>query len=178
MKKILFLILGLAFLSSLSLAKEQPDTPITTKCTRVVDGNTIVISGGDRVRLIGIDTREVYQSGKLDKDAARTGTGKDKKTIQALGKQSSNYTKRVLEGNPIRLVFDPANIYINHRDKYGRLLAYVYLPGGTFFNAQIIKDGYAYAYTQFPFKYVDEFRRYEREARENHRGLWADKVFQ
>jgi micrococcal nuclease len=58
------------------------------------------------------------------------------------------------------------------RDKYGRLLAYVYLMDGTFLNAEIIKQGYGFAYTRFPFKYLEEFRRYEREARENGRGLW------
>jgi micrococcal nuclease len=56
--------------------------------------------------------------------------------------------------------------------EYGRLLAYVYLLDGTFLNAEIIKQGYGSAYTRFPFKYKEEFRRYEREARENRRGLW------
>jgi micrococcal nuclease len=51
-------------------------------------------------------------------------------------------------------------------------LAYVYLTDGTFLNAEIIKHGYGFAYTKFPFKYLAEFRRYEREARENGRGLW------
>jgi micrococcal nuclease len=48
----------------------------------------------------------------------------------------------------------------------------VFLEDGTFLNAEIIKQGYGFAYTRFPFKYLDEFRRYEREARENKRGLY------
>ncbi len=52
-------------------------------------------------------------------------------------------------------------------------LAYVYLEDGTFLNAEIIKQGYGFAYTRFPFKYMDEFRHYQREAREQNRGLWA-----
>jgi len=56
--------------------------------------------------------------------------------------------------------------------RYRRLLAYVYLMDGTFLNAEIIKQGYGFAYTRYPFKYLDEFRRYEKEARENRRGLW------
>ena len=51
-------------------------------------------------------------------------------------------------------------------------LAYVFLEDGTFLNAEIIKLGYGHAYTRFPFKYLDEFRSYEREAREQRRGLW------
>ena len=61
------------------------------------------------------------------------------------------------------------------KDKYDRTLAYVYLEDGTFVNAEIIKQGYGHAYTRFPFKYLEEFREYEKEARENGRGLWALK---
>ncbi len=50
---------------------------------------------------------------------------------------------------------------------------YVPLEDGTFLNADIIKQGYGHAYTRFPFKYLDEFRRYEGEAREQERGLWG-----
>ena len=53
------------------------------------------------------------------------------------------------------------------RDKYGRLLAYVYLMDSTFLNAEIIRQGYGHAYTRFTFKYSDEFRQYEREAHNN-----------
>lgn len=152
-----------------------------TVCTRVVSGDTIIISGGERVRLLGIDI----------------------KTIQTLNKQASNYVKKMLEGEQIRLEFDPNNKYINHKDKYGRLLAYVYVKTGEngvggcipassenwiyrefedgeylFFNATMVSSGYARAYTKSPFKYMNEFRRYEREARENHRGLWAGEDFQ
>ena len=47
------------------------------------------------------------------------------------------------------------------------------LEDGTFLNAEIIKQGYGFTYTRFPFKYMDEFRRYEREARKQNRGLWG-----
>ena len=51
----------------------------------------------------------------------------------------------------------------------------MHLEDGTFLNAEIIKQGYGFAYTRFPFKYLDEFRRYEQEAREQGRGLWGKK---
>lgn len=176
MKRILLtiwvtLLAGLWFTNGCS---KEIENFTTTKCIRVIDGDTIVISGGDRVRLIGIDTAEVYESDKLFKDSERT--GKDIRIIQALGKQASEYTKKWLDRKTIKLELDPDNVYINHRDKYGRLLAYIYLADGTFFNAQIIKDGYANAYTKFPFKYMDEFRNYEREARESKKGLWAEEA--
>ena len=73
-----------------------------------------------------------------------------------------------MEGKPVRLAYDQ-----QRQDKYGRILAYVYLDDGIFVNAEIIKQGYGLAYTRFPFKHLEEFRQLEREAREARRGLWA-----
>ena len=53
-----------------------------------------------------------------------------------------------------------------------KVFLHVYLPDGIFLNAEIIKEGYGFAYTRYPFKYLDEFRSYEREARESGIGLW------
>ena len=121
--------------------------------TRVVDGDTIVLDTGEKVRLIGVDTPE---------------TKHPKKPVEYFGKEASAFTKRICEGKKVRLEYDQTK-----RDRYGRVLAYVYLKDGTFVNAEIIRRGYGHAYTRFPFKYLEEFRRYEREARENHRGLWG-----
>lgn len=98
----------------------------------------------------------------------------DGDTLVAMGKKASAFTKSLVDSKEVRLEYDQANSHIGHRDKYGRILAYVYLKNGTFLNAEIIKQGYGFAYTRFPFKYMKEFRRYEREARENMRGLWGE----
>ena len=91
-----------------------------------------------------------------------------------MGKKASAFTKSLVDKKEIRLEYDQANAHIGHRDRYGRILAYVYLKDGTFLNAEIIKQGYGFAYTRFPFKYLEEFRRYEREARENEMGMWGE----
>ena len=88
-----------------------------------------------------------------------------------MGKKASAFTKSLVDKKEIRLEYDQANAYIGHRDRYGRVLAYVFLKDGTFVNAEIIRRGYGFAYT---FQYVRAFRRYEREARENERGLWGE----
>ena len=119
---------------------------------RVIDGDTLLLSNRERVRLIGVDTPE---------------TKHPQKPVERFGKEAYLFTKRMVEGKEVRLEFD-----WQKRDKYGRLLAYVYLTDGTFLNAEIIKQGYGFAYTRFPFKYLEEFRKYEREARDNKRGLW------
>ena len=129
--------------------------PVSAICTRAVDGDTIIVNIAgvkERVRLIGVDTPE---------------TKHPRKPVQRFGKEAYNFTWRMAEGKKVRLEFDQ-----NQRDRYKRLLAYVYLEDGTFLNAEIVKQGYGHAYTKFPFKYMNEFRNYEREARLRKRGLW------
>ncbi len=123
------------------------------RCVRVVDGDTIVLDGGERVRLIGVDTPESVDP---------------RRPVQYFGKEAAAFTRRIVEGKRVRLAFDQQRY-----DRYARTLAYVYLEDGTFLNAEIIRQGYGHAYTRFPFQYADEFRAYEREAREGRRGLWA-----
>jgi micrococcal nuclease len=134
---------------------------------RVVDGDTFVMSNNDRIRLIGIDTPEKFQSSKLEKDVERS--GKDKKAIQELGKSASEYVRNLVEGKTVTLKSDSKN---SDKDKYNRLLRYVYLEDGTCINAKIIEDGYANAYLKFPFEKADEFKKLEKEARAKNRGLW------
>jgi len=76
----------------------------------------------------------------------------------------------MIEGKMVVIEYDR-----QRRDRYGRLLGYVYLSDGTFLNAEIIKEGYGFAYIRYPFKYLYEFRNYEREAREKRNGLWTLK---
>jgi micrococcal nuclease len=136
---------------------------------KVVDGDTFELSDGQKVRLLGIDTPEKYESNKLDRDAEQT--KQDKETIMKLGDIAYKYVKEFAESKKVRLERDPVN---DDKDKYGRLLRYVYLEDGTCINAKIIADGYAQVYDKFPISKLDEFRKLQREARENRRGLWGD----
>ena len=127
-------------------------------CTRVIDGDTIVVDidgKQEKVRLIGVDTPETVHP---------------EKPVEYFGKEASEFTKRMAEGKKVRLEYDWQD-----RDKYGRVLAYVYLEDGTFLNADIVRQGFGFAYTRYPFKYLEEFRQYEREARENGKGLWQER---
>ena len=91
-----------------------------------------------------------------------------RRPVQYFGKEASAFTHRMAQSKVVRLEFDA-----ERKDRFGRTLAYVYLPDGTFLNAAIVKQGYGHAYTQFPFRYSEEFQGYEREAREAGLGLWA-----
>jgi micrococcal nuclease len=136
----------------------------------VIDGDTFELESKERVRLLGIDTPEKFQSDKLDRDAERTQS--DKKTIQKLGTLSSEYAKKLVEGKQVVLLPEPNH---ENKDRYGRLLRYVYLEDGTFINKKLVADGYAYAYRKYPLSKLDEFIQAEKEAREKNRGLWGQK---
>ncbi len=120
---------------------------------RVVDGDTIVVRGVGRVRLIGVDTPETVDP---------------RRPVEFFGREASAFTKRLLEGRRVRLEYDR-----ERNDRFGRTLAYVYLRDGTFANAEIVRRGYGHAYTRLPFRHLERFRRLEREAREAGRGLWG-----
>ena len=164
-EKITFLLLLLsALLSSCEYGVHDYSNILVA---RAIDGDTLELADRERVRLIGIDTPETRFNSKLARDMKRSGD--DAATIIAMGKRASDFTKTLAEGKRVRLEFD-----VERRDRYGRLLAYVYLPDGTMLNEELLREGYAQVYTFPPnVRYVDRFLRLQRTARENKRGLWA-----
>ena len=125
---------------------------------RVIDGDTIVVSPNEKVRLIGVDTPETVHA---------------KKAVQCFAKDAKEFTRRMVERKSIRLVLDESNTARNHKDRYGRTLGYVYFDDGTMLNAELVRRGYAHAYTRFPFRLIVKFRQLERIARSQAIGLWA-----
>jgi micrococcal nuclease len=135
---------------------------------KVVDGDTIDVLVGSstvRVRLIGLDTPEVVDP---------------RKPVQCFGKEASEKMKEIFESSPARLEIDSSQ---GMYDKYARLLAYVFVPDetnkpeGALVNRYMIAEGYGHEYTyDIPYKYMDDFKSAEREAREKQKGLWASGV--
>lgn len=125
----------------------------TTLVTRVIDGDTIEIEGGERVRLIGVDTPETVHP---------------KKSVQCFGKEASAHTKELLEGKRVRLEAD-----VEDKDRYGRLLRYIWI-GDELINATMLRDGFGSLLTIPPnVRYVERFRAAQKDAREAKRGLWS-----
>ena len=146
--------------TAICVAAELP-APISATVIRAVDGDTLKISidgREDTVRLIGVDTPETVHPNK---------------PVEFFGREASAFTHRMVDGKTVRLEFDQASAATKHRDRYGRLLAYVFLPDGTLLNSEIIRQGYGHAYTKYLFSKKQEFVAIEREAREARRGLWA-----
>lgn len=123
---------------------------VMAKVTRVIDGDTIEIEGGQRVRYIGVDTPEV--------------TG----TAECFGIQASNKNKELVLNKNVELEKD-----VSETDRYGRLLRYVYIDGAMV-NESLVREGFANASTYPPdVKHQSLFRTAEQEARNNNKGLWS-----
>lgn len=114
---------------------------------QVIDGDTIVLDGLERVRLIGVDAPE-----KGD----------------PLEPVATEFTKKLALAKRVRLELDR-----DPTDDYGRTLAYVYLEDGTMLNLEIVRQGMSSVYDKYPFRHVTKFRSAEREARKHRNGLWA-----
>jgi micrococcal nuclease len=136
---------------------DPPGDAVAVKVQRVVDGDTFVATvrgRRERIRVIGVDTPESVDPNRPD---------------EPFGEEASNFAKRYLNGETVRLAGD-----VEPRDRYGRMLAYVWLGDGTFWNALLAAEGYAQQLTIPPnVTYASLFRRLVGEARQHDRGLWA-----
>lgn len=138
------------------------DTTLLLRVSKVVDGDTIWVINEkgqtEKIRFIGMNTPEPISTSY--------------KGEEYYGKEASDYVKKLLDGEKVRLEYD-----VQKYDRYGRTLAYVYLEDNTFLNAHLVEQGYATVMTIPPnVKFADEFVRLQAEAREKKLGLWAKKI--
>lgn len=158
-----------AVLAAIALAAAGPVTAGTAAppservlVTDVVDGDTIKVLRGRRqetVRLIGVDTPE---------------TGRPGTPVQFHGPEASLFTRRALLEKRVRLEFESPDRPGGSRDKYQRTLAYVFTDDGRNFNLELIEQGFGRAYTRYPFRYEQAFRKAEQTARSARRGIWNE----
>jgi len=151
---------GLLLLGSLlvaALTHGQASRTLAGQVVRVVDGDTIHVRIGDRiekVRYIDMNTPELHHPTK---------------SVEPLAREAAEANRRLVERQPVRLELD-----VQERDKYGRLLAYVYV-GDVMVNAELVAQGYAQVMTVPPnVKYQDLFLKNQREARLLQLGLWKE----
>ncbi|HEX7276190.1 MAG TPA: thermonuclease family protein [Acidimicrobiales bacterium] len=129
---------------------------LDTTVDRVIDGDTLVVAGGHRIRLIGVDTPE---------------TKDPRQPVECFGQEASAFLADLLpRGTGVRLVGD-----VEARDVYDRTLAYAYrLPDGLFVNADLVRQGYARTLTIPPnVAHADDLLVLAQQAREAGRGLWS-----
>jgi micrococcal nuclease len=126
------------------------------KVSKVIDGDTIELTNGEKIRYIGINTPE---------------TKHPYKPIEPFGEEATVFNKQLVEGKTVRIETD-----VQAKDKYGRTLAYVWVDT-TFVNAELVKQGYAQVSTYPPnVKYQELFLKLQTEAREAGRGLWSQNA--
>lgn len=143
--------------SAAQTATEQQ--PGLYSVTRFVDGDTITIDMNgtkETIRMIGVDTPETH---------------KPNTAVQCYGPAASAFTKNLIGANKVRLEADPTN---QNRDRYDRLLRYVYLPDGKLISQELIANGFGFAYTLFPFTKAADFVQAEDAAKQANKGLWGN----
>lgn len=124
------------------------------KVKKVIDGDTVLLENGERVRYIGVDTPELKDSRKAVRDFA---------------KRAKEANRRMVDKKEIRLEFD-----VQTRDRYKRLLAYVYVDT-VFVNAWLVENGFAKVMTVPPnVKYANRFEKLQKDARSRRKGLWRE----
>ncbi|MEN3034245.1 MAG: thermonuclease family protein [Aquificaceae bacterium] len=179
MRAFKYLLIILILFSLISCSRSETKRPtsippeaIECKIVKVFDGDTfscISVSQQEiKVRMLGIDTPESSANRKAHRDAERQGVSVDE--IIRLGKISAEFTKNTLKpGMRVFLEQDVQPV-----DKYGRMLAYVWLENGRMLNEIIIEEGYAQVLTIPPnVKYQDILLEAQRRARESKKGLWG-----
>lgn len=141
-------LLAIIFLLLLVYGCQSP--PTTARVIEVIDGDTVVVEGGYRVRYIGIDTPEIHPE------------------VETFGIEAWQANRELVEGEIVQLEQDVSEV-----DKYGRLLRYVYVDN-IFVNAELVKQGLAYAKAYPPdTKHQDYLDKLEQEARQAGLGMWA-----
>jgi len=152
--KRLLLILLILFAAFMPGCAEEEGSDVAgdgteVRVVRVIDGDTVEVEGGERVRYIGVDTPETYPQ------------------LEYYGPEAEAMNRELVGGRVVRLEKD-----VTDRDRYGRLLRYVYVDD-VFVNAELVRLGCACASAYPPdVKHQQLFEQLEEEAREAHRGLW------
>jgi micrococcal nuclease len=127
--------------------------------TRVVDGDTLVLDNGEKIRLKGVDTPESVHPNK---------------PVEPFGPEAREFTRTQLQGVKVYLILDENDTANNHRDRYGRLLAYVFRNEDDLdFNAELLKRGLARVEKGYPCERLDEFHKYQEQAQKQKLGLWG-----
>lgn len=152
-------------------ADERPSEEITSekisvdggdgfyRVAKVYDGDTVVLDGGEKVRLIGINTPEVaYRNRPADPG----------------GNAAGDYLRQLIKGELVRLEYGR-----ERRDKYGRTLAHLFTEDGTNINALMLSEGYAHAVIKIPnTRLLAQYLDAEQLARESGLGIWKLAQFQ
>lgn len=130
------------------------------KVVHIVDGDTIDIEKDGkkiRIRLLGINSPESVDP---------------RRTVECYGKEAKNFMLELVRDKKVEIVLDSSK---PEKDEYQRVLAYVFTEEGVFVNRQMIERGYAYEYTykSEKYKYQDDFKLAQKQAREGGFGLWA-----
>ncbi len=137
---------------------------VTGRVEWIYDGDTVKVAELGKVRLLGIDTPE-HEASERDRFYLRRGISEPR--LRQIAEAALQFNIATVKGKTVRLTFDA-----ERRDRYGRLLAYLYLPDGRLLNRLLLEKGYAVVYRRFDFRLKEDFLAAEQQARRDKVGLW------
>jgi micrococcal nuclease len=138
--------------------------PLSGRVKWIYDGDSIEVAGVGTVRLLGIDAPE-YKASQRDRYYQRWGIAPT--TLRRISQEGKIYLIESVKGETVVLKTEEKK-----RDRYNRLLAYVYLPDGRLLNRLLLEQGYALVYQRFDFEKKTDFLTAEKLSRNNRQGLW------
>jgi len=141
-----------------SSSKIQANQPGLYEVADFIDGDTIAVDMNgtkETIRMIGVDTPETHRPNT---------------PVQCYGPEAAAFTEKLIGRSRVRLQADPLD---TNRDRYGRLLRYIYLPDGRMVETELISRGYGFAYLSFPFEKSGQFAALQASAKAAKKGLWG-----
>ncbi|WP_320056157.1 thermonuclease family protein [Desulfuromonas thiophila] len=162
----LLILIGLLLAGLLPLRTQAlANDPLIGRVSWIYDGDSLKVASIGKVRLVGIDAPEHNGKGR-DRAFLQLGSGSPAR-LRQVAEDNRRQLIRQVKGRQVRLEVENPSY-----DRYGRLLAYVWLDNGTLLNAQLLREGRARVYRRFTFARKTEFLQLEEQARRNRRGLW------
>ncbi|RJR32675.1 MAG: nuclease [Deltaproteobacteria bacterium] len=158
-RKTVYLLFLLAALSCFACGRAPQAPPQQARVVQVLDGDTLVLEGGARVRLLGIDAPEMEREGR---------------PAEFLAHKAKAYLAQLTQGKVVRLEYGPLRY-----DHYGRLLAHIVLGDGTLVEAALLRQGLAHVYLHPPnVRYREVLLAAQQEAMAARRGVWLKALNQ
>jgi len=156
-KKLLFIFLIFLLFITLSCEKSSQtskDNLLKVKIEKAIDGDTVILEDGEKLRYAGIDTTELYTQEGLP---------------QPFAKEAYNLNKALTEGKTLYL-----ELSLRKRDKYGRLLGELYFENGTSVSEILVREGLAFVcYYEGSAKYYEKYLPLQREAIKKRKGIFS-----
>lgn len=152
-----------------SKKKESKQSELHSHVEKIVDGDTLVLTNGKTIRLIGVDCSENDEARKNDRDAYHYGV--PKADYVKYGEQGIEFLESELVDKEVTVKVDSRHEAVEYQDYSGRILGYI-LKDGELYNKKLIEKGFCGLWSQIDFSKYEEFKSAQTKAKNEKTGMW------